>query len=364
MQWQAFLVGVFWRVLFVTLLFYFGRKLLRVIGNVLYQLREHFILWNVAFGGKGTRRNVSHRLRLHAYVCKSSLLDTTSMNELFSFGKHIVDTDVTFDMFRKAVLSYKFVIICRDKVDGSLRGMCLLDKATEIKGGQKCTLIKMGLAFFENQYQGGPLLYYIVFYHILKEILFHPQTPVYLLIKCFSYKSYLAFQRTLGNVYPSYHSEIPEFERNLINDFANSVRRPDEVYNPDTFVLEREMTQLKNYVAPITKEELKNPHVKFFTERNPGWKKGHCMFVIASIKKWDIFLIFVKAIKRALGFKSEKGKKSDRLRQSFDRHLSYQCQDAQDQVLEFYNLDSSGNVVTMFGTSADINAYVPSQSSL
>ena len=360
MHWQAYLFGVFWRILFVLFFFYYGRKLFRVLGNVLYQLREHFVLWNVAFGAIGARRNISHRLRLHAYVCKTSILDNASMQELFVFGKQLVETDISLETFRRVVTSYKFVIVCREKIDGSMRGMCLLDKATEkTKDGQKYTLIKMGLALFEKQYQGGPLLYYVMFYNILKELVLHPRTPLYILVKCFSYKSYIAFHQALTKVYPSHSSKVPEFERKLMNEFAASICRPGEVYHPDTFIIEREISKVKGFVAPITADELKNPHIKFFIEQNPNWSKGHCMICLATVTKWDLLAIFCKAVRRAFGLKSGKRNKAEKLRKSFDRHLSFQCEDAKEQVLEFYDLDARGNVISMFGTSADI--YAPSK---
>ena len=73
--------------------------------------------------------------------------------------------------------------------------------------------------------------------------------------------------------YPRYDQKTPPFMKALIDQFAFSVKQPAENYNQETCVLEREYSYLKEHVAPITDEELKNPHIKFFTEQNPGWKK-------------------------------------------------------------------------------------------
>ena len=49
--------------------------------------------------------------------------------------------------------------------------------------------------------------------------------------------------------------------------------RKFENYIPEKCVSERDGSRLQQYVAPITDEKLKNPHTRFFHERNPGWKK-------------------------------------------------------------------------------------------
>ena len=73
--------------------------------------------------------------------------------------------------------------------------------------------------------------------------------------------------------YPRYDRETPEFFKNMLNDFAEGLKKPNETYNPETFVLEREVSHVKNFVAPISEKELLNPNIKFFNERNPGWRK-------------------------------------------------------------------------------------------
>ena len=340
---------------FLFLALYLTKRLIKYLLKVYSLLRDHYVLWNVAYGGHSNRRNVNHHLRLHAYVCKTVLLDNISIKELFVFGSQLLDSEISVEQFQRVLLSYKFVIICRDKLDGSLRGMCLLDKGTKGAVGHQYTVIKLGLALFTNYYQGGPLLYYIVFYHILKEILYHPHTPVYVMCKVFSYKSYLGLLKNFTNFYPRHDAPTPDFEKKLVNEFADSVRGQYEDYNPETFVLKREVSNLKCHVAPITEEEMKNPHIKFFAECNPGWSKGHCLFTIATVRKMDLIYILWKALKRVLGKQTSKQNEFRRKKSKlFDRQLSYQCPDAQKVVFQRYQIDSAGTFISLFGSSGDI----------
>ena len=92
------------------------------------------------------------------------------------------------------------------------------------------TLLKTGLATFKNYYRGSPFIKMILIALIMVELIKHPLTPVYLIAKVYS-------------------------------------------YNPDTFVIENEDSCLAENLTVLSEQDLQNPHIKFFVERNPGWKK-------------------------------------------------------------------------------------------
>ena len=63
-----------------------------------------------------------------------------------------------------AILSFSHIMMFRDKIDGSLRGMMSLGFVRS----KEHTMIKLGLAMFDNFYKGGPYAYLAVLYFILK----------------------------------------------------------------------------------------------------------------------------------------------------------------------------------------------------
>ena len=69
---------------------------------------------------------------------------------------------------------------------------------------------------------------------------------------------------------PSLHSPLAS---SLMDEYGRSLEGPGVKYNPKTCVLEMEVVSLKQYVAPIDNDKLKNRHAQFFMERNPGWNK-------------------------------------------------------------------------------------------
>ena len=285
-------------VLFYPLMAAFLYVFYRVWQGLYRIFREYFVLWNVAVGARQDRRNISAKVRLHAYVCKTDLLDEVSVNELYRFLMTMIDTEVDINQFHKLLLSYKFVITCRERKDGSLRGVFFLDIAPREHGGQRYTLVRLGLSFFENFYRGGPLLYYVVAYHVFMQLLRHPRTPVYITGKAFSYKSYLAMANSVKEVYPRYDAETPPFIKKIIDSYALSVKRADEEYDSETCVLKRELSHMKDCIAPISPADLSNPHIQFFTRQNPGWCKGHQLIMVAKVTWSDLLYALFKAMGR------------------------------------------------------------------
>ena len=278
-------------------LIYFVYRMVKIL-YILF--REYFVLWNVAVGARSDRRNMSAKIRLHAYVCETIVMDAVSVNELYNFALGMVKTDdVSITDFHQVLLSYKYAIMCRDRKDGSLRGIMLLGVNRKTKAGKNYTLIRLGLSLFQNYYRGGPILYYVTAYHVLKEMIKHPRTPLYLVGKAFSYKSYVAIANLFTEFYPRCNTVIPAFEKSILDEFGDGIAHGNEVYDRETCVLKREVSTIREHVASITPEELGNPHIRFFAETNPGWTKGHQLCVIGKVTWSDMFSGLFKTVKRA-----------------------------------------------------------------
>lgn len=283
----------------VFLLYVFGK--LKSLYGV---FREYYVLWNVYVGAQESRRNISIKKRLHAYECKTALLDVASINQIYMFVTRMTNSELSLSQFHKDLLSYSFVVLFREQIDGSLRGLMRMGIDNRDKGGKRYTLIRIGLTLLEKKYQGGPTFRYIVTYHVLHQLLLHPFTPVYITSKLFS-KSYLVLINNFKNVYPRCDAETPPFEQKLIDDFALSVKSPNEFYDPSRCVLERTRMALKEFVAPILDKDLHNPHIKFFQETNPGWSQGHQLISIGYLTWTDFVTLFLKTISRVRSSRKE-----------------------------------------------------------
>ncbi len=303
----------------------------------LYRLfREYYVLWNVAIGARSDRRAMSTKLRLHTYVCQTQLLDEVSVNEIFLFLASMIDSGVTVEDFHKVLLSYSHIFLWRERTDGSLRGTAVF--AVDRQDGKEFNLIRFGLTFFQHNYQGGPMLYYVILYYVLKELILHPRTPVYLIGKSFSYKSYLVCSKVIKSLYPRFNAKTPEFEQKIIDDFAAKMAMKGDVYYPERCVIERNLSSIKEFVAPLTSQELQNPHIKFFQETNPGWDKGHQLVILGRCTWKDMLETLYKAVTRTKRASHNGGTHiKKRKMSSLKRHLSFQSEEAKRYVVAHKN---------------------------
>lgn len=163
--------------------------------------------------------------------------------------------------------------MCRDRLDGTLRG-CML---TKISHKTNYTQIEIGRTLFKTYYRGSPFIKIIISSLILGEIVRHPQTPIYIIGIIATHKAYLVGV-SMTEYYPIYNKETPEHFRKMFAEYAESyvnTKGNQAKYNPETFVIEQEEIKLEENLSTVTERDLQNPHIKFFVERNPGWTKVH-----------------------------------------------------------------------------------------
>ena len=109
------------------------------------------------------------------------------------------------------------------------------------------------------------------------ELILHPFTPVYLIVKASTYKSYL-LSTIMSESHPRYDRESPEEYKRVAEDFVRSVQAPGDEYDRDTFVLRRRVGVANEHLAPISERDLQNPHINFFNQRNSGWREVRSIF--------------------------------------------------------------------------------------
>ena len=183
----------------------------------------------------------------------------------------LVQQHYRIEYLHRIIMQYSHVLMCRDRMDGTLRGAMML--GIEHKGNY--TLLKVGGTTFKNYYRGNPFINIIVASLIFSELLKHPLTPIYIVGLVYSPKSYVV-GLSMKEYYPVYNRETPEQFKKIFTEFAETYvsSRPGRAkFNPETFVVEQEDSQLMENLTVFSEHELQHPHVKFFVDRNPGWKK-------------------------------------------------------------------------------------------
>ncbi len=283
-------------VFHIEIMAYF--TILFISATLLYLVRKYsglfselFILWSVARGGN-SRKTIVAKNRLLIFICRSDRLDQKSVVELYSFVGEQVNYNIDIQEFHKVLLSYKHAVLFRDKRDGSLRGVVMIDCGRRTFKGKSYMVMQCGTCYFDMEYRGGSYKHYVLAYFRLRALLTHPFTPFLLVAEYFNYKTYAQLAHTFEKVYPSYGKETPDYMKEFIDDFAMKKMSNEDKYDSQTSVLKRtKFYYLRSHATESWSANLKDPHVRFFCERNPGWDKGYQLIAVASIRLRDILVL-------------------------------------------------------------------------
>lgn len=332
--------NVFQLVLLLLILpvcLYLAPKLFRLF----LVLIDYMALLSTAFGG------LSHGTsNISVFVCTIDWLSNAAFEEQLEFLQEHGGMGWTGKAFRESLTkTYTRVVLMRRPTDGSLQGLLYLGKERGEMNGRKYTLLKVGPFVLNKEYQRSPVPLLLLVHELLVELVLHPTRSVYFIGKCITYKSYLSGMSKTNLFYPRYDVQTPEFESELVHRYASQVREPGDEYHRDTFILETEEKQIKTAFSFITKEDLRNPHIQFFVQQNPGWSRGHSLIGIGQITLWQILLLIHRTVGIILMGKTAgsvgrgaKRKVETFLRRIPNRSLSFQSELGRKQVLELYKI--------------------------
>ncbi len=117
-----------------------------------------------------------------------------------------------------------------------------------------------------------------------------PDVPLYWFLISKGYRTYLYLPLFFEVFYPNCNAPTPAFEQQLLDTLA-SAKFPD-YYHPESGLIEfpQSQGQLKPHLATIPARRLRNLHVQFFLERNPGYAAGHELACLAEISPTNMKL--------------------------------------------------------------------------
>ena len=110
-----------------------------------------------------------------------------------------------------------------------------------------------------------------------------PNTPLYWFLISKGYRTYLYLPVFFEKFYPACSWPTPPAEKRILNSVA-SAKFPN-YYDPETglIVFPESHGNLKPELAAVPPRRLKNPHVRFFLDRNPSYAQGVELACLAEI---------------------------------------------------------------------------------
>ncbi|CAI8030974.1 hypothetical protein GBAR_LOCUS17569 [Geodia barretti] len=251
-----------------ALAIYFAVKAARNLFNV-YQ--EAFVMLTVALGRRWMPKERS--LRIQPYLCRTADLDDVSIDECFRFhyqafqpADDSITRDQVFAMYQKTLQKYSHVVLCREKLDGSLRGLVLV--GLEYK--KTHTVLKVGLTLTHKTIEVG-----------------HGTHPPPVCTSLLDHQNEHLQIVSHQYIIPRQPSSLRQGGSGRDQKDCGGVCSQHPVTRGSsmigTFCLRRRTVIVNTHMAEISERELQNPHIRFFNERNPGWREGDQLVTMGKV---------------------------------------------------------------------------------
>jgi hypothetical protein len=186
------------------------------------------------------------------------------------------------DRFRRDLAEKDQVVLLRDMSRGALQGFSTLALYTTTIQGRQIGVVYSGDTIIRPAFWGTPALPSVWIKHVLSLASVMPQ-PVYWLLISSGYKSYRFLPVFYREFYPRYDCPTPPNLQATLDALAHE--RFGEQYDATTGLVRFAGggTPLRPGVADVSEERQRNPHIRYFLERNPGHAQGDELVCLTQI---------------------------------------------------------------------------------
>jgi hypothetical protein len=192
------------------------------------------------------------------------------------------------------------VILLREREGGAIMGFSTLKKLEHMIDGRRYRAVFSGDTIIESTYWGTSSLQIAFSRYMLRELARRPWQPLYWHLISKGYKTYLLLANNFGTFYPRCERPTPPAYQRLMHHFAREsfgdAWRPEQ----GLLIFDGRHEHLKSHVANIHPELIaKNPHVRFFAEKNPHWQRGDEL-VCLGVFDWRVPVVVLRKALRKL----------------------------------------------------------------
>ena len=196
------------------------------------------------------------------------------------FARHYDCVDIA--QFQADLRDKTWVLLLQDAASQDVIGFSTMAVMEADVAGQRFKALFSGDTVIDRAYWGSQELVRVWCRFVGQLKRQHPEKLYWFLISK-GYRTYLFLPLYFWNFYPRFDRPTPPLEWHLLNTLA-AARFPHD-FNPATGIIEFEESHghLKPDLAAVEPHQLRNPHVKFFRERNPGYVRGHELVCMAEL---------------------------------------------------------------------------------
>jgi hypothetical protein len=209
-----------------------------------------------------------------------SELKSSTIEEMFAvFSENFAQTSL--EIFQRDLIGKDLVILLRDDQCRIQGFSTLAFYETEFEA-QKLSVVYSGDTIIRKEYWGTPQLPSTWIKTVLKKSE-NMQQPLYWLLISSGYKTYRFLSTFYKVFYPHYACPTPPHIQSLMNHLAS--QRFGDDYLPELGVARFKVgtTPLRDGVADITAERLRDPHVAHYIKINPCHHQGDELVCITQV---------------------------------------------------------------------------------
>jgi len=204
--------------------------------------------------------------------------------------------NVAEEDFYRDLEEKELAIIMRDSLLGEIRGFSTIMCLDVRTGDQPVRAVFSGDTIVERDFWGENWLVRILGGYFMDLIEKYPLMKLYWFLICKGYKTYRYLPLCFRKFYPCFYAETPRAEKTII-DLLALLKYPDKYDTSEGIIRSRvKAARLKRGVADIVSERLKNPHIDFFSRKNPGHIKGDELACIAELGRDNFSDLFYRIV--------------------------------------------------------------------
>lgn len=154
--------------------------------------------------------------------------------------------------------------------------------------------LSFGQVYIKPAFRGKFLIQRTVIKLLLQYKLKNPFSTLFFYTDALSYKPFLLMANHLANYYPNPFENNPYYIDELLDQIGEKYY--PEFYQRDTKTTSREHNLLNDPSLMITKDKLKNQHIRFYASQNYDHNKGDGLLIICPMSIKNVIFFVSKLI--------------------------------------------------------------------
>jgi hypothetical protein len=204
------------------------------------------------------------------------------------------------EQFERDLAEKEWVILLRDKVTNQVQGFSTLMCYRLMADAQPVVAFFSGDTIIARDYWGETALPRLWGRHVFSLADQIQDARVYWFLISSGYKTYRYLPLFFREFYPSYERATPSHVKRLL-DRLGSMKFGDEYDAARGVIRFHHSAPLQDGVAELTPQRLKDPHVRFFAQANPGYARGDELACLAELTRANLTPAAVRMIEGKSG---------------------------------------------------------------